>query len=63
MWIQGEKMNNFEQIKSMNVDEMAEFLSNVVYCEMCPISDFCNGDTIYQECPEKFKQWLLSEVE
>ena len=55
-------MNNFEKIKRMNIDEMSEFLSNVVYCEMCPISDFCDIDTTYQECPEIFKQWLLSEV-
>ena len=57
-------MNNFEKIKTMTVDEMSEFLSNVVTCEICPVSvsGFCSEDTTYQECPEKFKQWLLSEV-
>ena len=56
-------MTNFEKIKSMTIDEISEFLSNVVYCEMCPVSDFCDVDTTYQECPEKFKQWLLNEAE
>ena len=56
-------MTNLGKIKSMTVDEMSEFLSNVVFCEMCPVSDFCNEDTTYQECPERLKQWLLSEGE
>ena len=55
-------MNNFNKIKNMTVDEMSKFLSNVVMCEKCPVSEFCDEDTIYQECPEKFKQWLLSDV-
>ena len=46
----------------MNIEEMSEFLSNTVTCEKCPVSDFCDEDTTYQECPERFKQWLLSEV-
>ncbi len=56
-------MNNFNKIKNMTIDEISEFLSNVVYCEMCPASEFCSEDTTSQECLEKFKQWLLSEVE
>lgn len=56
-------MTNFNKIKSMTINEMSEFLSNVIYCTMCPVSEFCSEDTTYQECPEKFKQWLLSEVE
>ena len=56
-------MNNFNKIKkNMNVGEMSKFLSNTVTCEKCPVSDFCDEDTTYQECPEKFKQWLLSEM-
>lgn len=56
-------MTNFENIKSMTVDEMSKFISKVVECEKCPVSVFCNVDTTYQECPERLKQWLLSEVE
>lgn len=55
-------MNNFNKIKRMNIDEFSEFLSNTVTCEKCLVSDFCDVDTTYQECPEKFKQWLLSDV-
>lgn len=56
-------MKNFDKIKIMTIDEEAEFLSNVVKCEMCPMFEFCNEDITFQECLEKFKQWLLSEVE
>ena len=56
-------MNNFNKIKNMNVDEMSKFLSKIIECEMCPASGLCNEDTTYQDCPEKFEQWLLSEVE
>ena len=56
-------MTNFDKIKSMNIEEMSEFLSNTVTCVKCPVSDFCDEDTTYQECPERFKQWLLSESE
>lgn len=56
-------MNHYEKIKNMTVDELSEFLSNAVTCKKCTVSDFCDEDTTYQECPERFKQWLLSEVE
>lgn len=49
-------MNNFEKIKAMNIDEMAEFLKInaskllVIY----KVAEFTNQDGI--------KQWLESEV-
>lgn len=56
-------MNNFEKIKQMTVEEMAEWLDKV--SEEC--SDMCNFnfDTcrLDSDCRANIKQWLLSEVE
>jgi hypothetical protein len=43
-------VNNFEKIKAMDIDEMAEWLGMMVYCN-------CNEDTV-----EEYKQWLKSEI-
>ena len=49
-------MNNYEKIKSMSVDEMAEFIKS----ERC--SSECFGIEC-SECEEMLKQWLLAECE
>ena len=54
---------NYERIKNMNVEELAEFLTQCASCELCPISEICPEDTTYKECPTVFKQWLESEAE
>lgn len=58
-------MNNFEKIKAMDIDEMAEFLRAVTttYCEYCPFQYDCDKDE-YQDldCTGFLKQWLESEV-
>ena len=52
-------MNNFEKIKAMNIEEMAEFIVNPpcndIFCEDC----FC-GD---ENCQYHIKQWLQAESE
>lgn len=57
-------MNNFEKIKSMDIDEMAEWFKNIdavcdmdIHCENCVNSDWCGIET-----KEDFKKWLESEV-
>ena len=52
---------NYERIKAMSVDEMAEFL-DVFTINSC---DFCKHWTkgCHCQCVEKFKQWLESEAE
>ena len=50
-----EKITNFEKIKAMNIDEMAEFLKS----ERC--MDACFGMD-WNQCKEMLKQWLESEV-
>lgn len=54
-------MNNYEKIKQMKVDEMANFLSNRAACGFCIYEfDECNEAI---RCVEGIKQWLLQEVE
>lgn len=56
-------MNNFEKIKAMDIDEMAEFLPIAGdHCEVCIFyRTTCpqNGTS----CNEVIKQWLESDVE
>ena len=61
-------MNNFEKIKQMNIDEMAEkiWTYTVWSCDFCIGAD-C-PDVEDEEPPKDFcvhhiKQWLESEVE
>ena len=54
-------MNNYERIKKMTVDEMAETLSETATnCEFCRIKSLCNVDIT---CSEAYKQWLVTESE
>ena len=60
-------MNNFEKIKQMTVDEMADFMDYV------NTHTLCNKYCIYKDeklcldkeddCKTTLKQWLLQEVE
>lgn len=53
-------MNNFEKIKAMNIEEMAELLS-----KGCCIGDFTCHDCICADdkCLNTIKQWLELESE
>lgn len=55
-------MTNYERIKNMNTEEMADFLAkigeccNVYDCDFCPLGE-C------EECTQTgIKKWLESEV-
>ncbi|MGN1138292.1 MAG: hypothetical protein ACI4RM_02505 [Ruminococcus sp.] len=59
-------MTNFEKIKQMNIDEMAEQLFFILDCDDCPIEKYkgysdqnCNNGT----CKGALKKWLESEAE
>lgn len=58
---------NYERIKNMTVEEMAELIEIVISCGVCPVSEKCLND--YTECMSKdecinnIKQWLQSESE
>ncbi|MNJ04720.1 hypothetical protein D3C73_1656080 [compost metagenome] len=58
-------MTNYEKIKSMNIDEMAEFMFNMVDCISCThklkrSNDVCNGDG--KKCLKVTKEWLKKDV-
>ena len=58
-------MNNFERIKSMNIDEIAELICyklTAKYCEYCGFQDDCD-DRGYTSCKTYIRQWLECEVE
>lgn len=59
-------MNNYEKIKQMTVEEMAENIrcNALNECECCIHPDTCLA-TQYQRkrCLDGIKQWLLQEVE
>lgn len=54
----GGRMNNFEKIKTMSIEEMAEYMG----CEACIYND---KDCYTNEnlCNKGIKQWLEREVE
>lgn len=52
-------MKNIDDIKSMDVYEMASFLENVMNKEIC---NFCsNNNCMYDSCAEGLVKWLLQE--
>lgn len=56
-------MTNFEKIKAMSVEEMAEYLfRNVAECEMCPAMVGCKAPTDFA-CKGRLLEYLESEVE
>ena len=55
-------MNNFEKIKSMSVDEMAEYICGLFSCcDSCQFLYECGNETEKHINP--YKQWLLAESE
>lgn len=56
-------MTNFEKIKAMNIEEMAEELSFYIDCGLCPIGKDCTNKYPDLMCKDKIKILLKSEVE
>lgn len=54
-------MNNYEKIKNMTVDEMAEYISKTPNCGKCTLAEL--DLACHCECSKGIKQWLLSEAE
>lgn len=55
-------MNNYERIKSMSLEEMAEFYENIAPCDMCTC-DMDNNSCMAVGCKEGIMRWLQSESE
>lgn len=58
-------MTNFEKLKNMSVDQLAEKLNESLVCYCCPIKEFCNecDSTPELDCIDICKEWLKSEVQ
>ena len=58
-------MNNFERIKKMTVDEMAEYFDKWLACIFCEqILKYKNQDCMdfcFNKRGKRIKQWLLEE--
>ena len=55
-------MTNFERIKNMSVEELAELFEGVCcarVCALCPLFKSCGGDYIGEN---GWEEWLESEV-
>ena len=53
-------MTNYERIKQMSVEEMAEYFCKYGGLPLCPLNaPHCRSN----ECPKCFKKWLESEVD
>lgn len=59
------KMTNFEKIKNMSIDELAEKLNESFACDHCPIEEFCNehNSEPHSSCTTIWEKWLKSEVQ
>ena len=52
-------MTNYESIKSMDKDELIEFLSSIMDSKKCPASEkFCDG---HRDCDDAILNWLNAE--
>lgn len=57
-------MTNFEKIKNMNIDQLAEKLDESFACDRCPIGEFCDKlNLTYMSCTDAWINWLKSEVQ
>lgn len=57
-------VTNYEKIKNMTVEEMAEFFSECIMCDDCPVCTFCDEEMVTGDgCPKIFRQWLQTESE
>lgn len=62
-------MTNYENIKSMSVEEMAVFFDDICDsilsdCSLCPAYNLCQtGDNRSNGCIKNIKIWLESETD
>ena len=55
----GEKMTNFEYIKSLDIDELIRCMQKQIYCDSCPIQEGCSESPL--ECTGELEKWLNEE--
>lgn len=58
-----EPTTNYDRIKNMSVEEMAQTINDKTYGCMFRFGCPCNcGDNYPENCVDKIKKWLLQEV-
>ena len=61
-------MTNYERIKNMSIEEMADCFSKFLQCDNCIAEDFCNkinnrdDELVMMNCEQRLKVFLESEV-
>ena len=56
---EGKAMTNYEAMRTMDKDDLAEFLSGIVDSKKCPASEkFCDGQ---RDCDDAILNWLNAE--
>lgn len=56
-------MNNYERIKNMSVEEMAELIMDTIICDKCPMSSLrAKIDCRVTGCFEAIEYYLQQEV-
>ena len=55
-------VTQFDRIKAMSVEEMADYLNGIFDCSNCP-NDMFLCESKGSVCTKYIKQWLNSEVE
>ena len=55
------KQTNYDRIRNMSVEEMAESLALRIMCGCCPCTQLCNKNKNVS-CVDTFKIWLEAEV-
>ena len=51
-------MNNYDRIRSMNIEEFASFMENIMPCDLCVLGG-CDVD-IKEVCTERCKKEILN---
>lgn len=55
------KLTNYQLIKEMNKEQLAEFLDSVCDCSSCPCNEECVGTDEKGKCNRNFLKWLEAE--
>lgn len=60
-WIEEDKQTNFDRIRTMSIEEMADmFQKNIHTCDFCIKKDA--AECVDEHCKDNIKKWLESEV-
>ena len=58
---QGKLQTNADRIRAMSDEELAEFLSEYQFCDMC--DEGCDACTYHGECDKRLLDWLKQPAE